>query len=171
MIDPLKSENHSFIWQFSNAYPSFPEKGISTWTLAQIKECNRALENGLFSAVGTDESDSRTSKRPRYSSHTPQAFENSKHDMQAENQEPVTPPDSARSHLDSDRKFSSNEHGLDDLITSLIERNVQWKELSLQLQVSRQREKDLLATIAKQAARISELEKKIAKQANENMEF
>jgi len=98
-------------------------------------------------------------------------FENNRHDTQAENPEPVTPPDSTRSHLDSDRKFSSNEHGLDDLITTLIERNTQWKDLNLQLQESRQREKDLQATVAKQAARIAELEKKIAGQADETMEF
>jgi len=153
LIDPLKSENHSFVWQFSNAYPSFPEKGISTWSLAQIKDCNKALENGLFSAVSTSDSDSRASKRPRSSSHTPRVFENNRHDTQAENPEPVTPPDSTRSHLDSDQ------------------RNTQWKDLNLQLQESRQREKDLQATVAKQAARIAELEKKIAGQADETMEF
>ena len=55
---------------------------------------------------------------------------------------------------------NSDDSELDDLVTKLKKRAEQWKELTRELKQSQQRERNLQATSAKQAARIAELERK-----------
>jgi hypothetical protein len=76
---------------------------------------------------------------------------------------PVEEEESNETGLGSATPFfprSSEDLGLDDLVTQLQERAQQWKDLTRELRRSREREQALRATNAEQIARIAELEEK-----------
>jgi hypothetical protein len=64
--DDLERPN-LYRWQFTpGAYDEFPEKGLSAWTLQEIKDCNTALDQKLCYVVSVQDESRNSSSNPRH---------------------------------------------------------------------------------------------------------
>ena len=175
LIDPLKSDysapNYN-TWQFSPTYPEFADKGISTWSLEEIKACNNALVKGHLVPIDTRDSNSKASKKTRQSRHvalpsdqavdlgTPEGDADEDETLSEmswpRHDEPVSWP-ILHQNQNNEPVFNKSTCGLDDLINTLEERNKEWKAVQLKLQQSQQRENELREQNLKQGTTIREL--------------
>lgn len=54
-----RSEPNYYEWRFSPRYPGFPDRKTSAWTMAQIRECNQALEYADFYVIDVRNPDAK----------------------------------------------------------------------------------------------------------------
>ncbi|KAE9382055.1 hypothetical protein N431DRAFT_16834 [Stipitochalara longipes BDJ] len=150
-------------WRFPShgKFRQFPEKKpIWEWTTDQLSSALEALAKRtliLERVEGIHSETSSSAPEPSRLEETPpivlKSPENSPIEEDMRNESDLRKSTSTL-------QGSSEDPGLDDLVTQLKERAQQWKELTRQLERSKQREQDLQASNTEQVARIAELEKK-----------